>query len=130
MSRSSLTLPDRITVEPIGAPTTAPTSRRRLGRTSGSTVELRGIVELGGRSKRDENGLVRQVGNGTLYLDPVECARKGWAPAKGDRLVSVVWNKTGRTETLGLYLDSAVTIGAGGVLSALLADRSPGREST
>lgn len=130
MSRSSLTLPDRIVVEPIGAPVQAPTSRRRLGRTNTTTVELRGIVELGARSKRDENGVVRQSGNGTLYLDPVECARKGWEPKKGDRLVSVRWNKTGREEALGLYLDSAVTIGAGGVWSAILADRSPGREST
>ena len=130
MSRSSLTLPDRIVVEPIGEPVTAPTSRRRLGRTTGATVRLRGIVELGARSKRDENGVVRQVGNGTLYLDPRECERAGWTPQKGDRLVEVVWNKTGRTEALGLYLDSAVTIGAGGVWSALLADRSPGRVST
>lgn len=129
----SLTLPDTVTIQPVGTALTHEHTRRPLGRRSESTVQVLAQVELGAdRRGKPKGDLQERTAAGEIVfhrpvLTPAG-AEASYTPARGDRLLTVdSWHETEASQTLGLYLGDIKTDGAGQLLRARLLSREPGR---
>lgn len=129
---SNLTLPDLVTIRPVGDATVHPHTRQALGRRQAATVTVLCQIEIGRDRLRSSDIIERDADGVILFDSPPETASgadAGYTPAQGDRVLSVVHNATGASETIGLYLTDPKPDGAGGLIRCLLSAREPERSA-